>query len=384
MPGCRARQIHDPEFTREEIEEAARGVRLLAVAIELGRAAGLRRPYRSAPTRSASKSLLSPEEVRDVILQARELGARKISILTGEPTEDRSLSELRQFMSSHGLEAEISTGGGEIAGIARDASTRPLEPSPPSCDRSCMRHKFSCLVRWQGDVMPCAGLDIPIGNVREQTLHEIIKDSEVLEDLRDHIHTIKGPCASCEEADRCYGCRGAAYWMTGDYLASDPLCWRNAERQDEIARLPMAASEFIPQQLPMRVIDDLVRTGERSGEVSATVSDEMPFLREDGVVDEVAYFEIMAQSIAAVNGFKQLGRSASSLGGYLVGARNFEILGRARIGDKLNISVYKHTRLGNFGIVVGSVSRNDTVLARGEIKIWQDAAGVPEPAHPGE
>jgi MoaA/NifB/PqqE/SkfB family radical SAM enzyme len=46
-------------------------------------------------------------------------------------------------------------------------------------------------------------------------------------DLRNYRLTIKGPCRSCELAATCYGCRGAAYQLTGDYLASDPLCWRN-------------------------------------------------------------------------------------------------------------------------------------------------------------
>jgi radical SAM protein with 4Fe4S-binding SPASM domain len=236
-----------------------------------------------------------------------------------------------------------------------------------------MRHKFSCLVCSQGDVMPCVGVNIPIGNIRERKLYDIIKDSEILQDLTDHLHTIKGPCRSCEKADMCYGCRGAAYQLTGDYLASDPLCWRNANRQDEIARLPFAAAEIIPQKPPMRVIDALLAVGDRSGEVSATVSDEMPFVGEDGILAETTYLELMAQSIAAVNGFKQLGGSGSSLEGYLVGAQELEILGTARVGDKLNISVRKEARYNRFAIVKGTVSRDGELLARGEIKIWHDA-----------
>jgi radical SAM protein with 4Fe4S-binding SPASM domain len=247
-----------------------------------------------------------------------------------------------------------------------------------------MRHKFSCLLCPCGDVMPCVGLNMPIGNIRENTLSDIIEDSEVLEDLRDHIHTIKGPCASCSDAEVCYGCRGAAHRLTGDYLASDPLCWKNADRQDEIASLPFAADEVIPQKRPMRIIDDLVKTGDRSGEVSVTVSKEMPFVGDDGVIDESAYFEMMAQSIAAINGFKRLGRSQSALEGFLVGVQEFEILGPARVGDTLNIHVQKKTRFGKFGILKGTVSRNGVVLARGEIKTWEDAGDVSQTAGAGE
>jgi predicted hotdog family 3-hydroxylacyl-ACP dehydratase len=130
----------------------------------------------------------------------------------------------------------------------------------------------------------------------------------------------------------------------------------------------------------MRVVDTLLRIGERSGEVSVTISEEMPFVREDGMIDEVAYFEMMAQSIATLNAFRQLGQSESLFEGYLVGARSLEILGTARVGETLNVSVYKDARFGKFAIVKATVSRSDTVLARGEIKIWHDAASGGEDA----
>jgi radical SAM protein with 4Fe4S-binding SPASM domain len=499
MAGC-PRQIPNFEFTREEIEKAIEDERLLTMEIEFSRSCNFRCPYCYVPWRSSLKNELSQSEIRDVILQARDLGARKIVVLGGEPTIYPHLMEMVRFIGSHGLEVEMFTNGSritaelarqlfdervrvvlkmntfdedvqdvltgkkgsfkliqqafqnlkeagypseeaflavdtvicrqnvdeivgmwqwlrdqdiapyfeiitpqanakenqwldvdsgklheiftEIADLDRRRYGQTWDPQPPLLGNKCMRHKFSCLVCSQGDVMPCVGVNIPIGNIRERKLYDIIKDSEVLEDLTDHLHTIKGPCRSCEKADMCYGCRGAAYQLTGDYLASDPLCWRNANRQDEIARLPFAAAEIIPQKPPMRVIDALLAVGDRSGEVSVTVSDEMPFVGEDGILVETAYLEMMAQSIAAVNGFKQLGGSGSSLEGYLVGAQKLEILGTARAGEELKISVRKEARYSRFAIVTGTVSREDQVLARGEIKIWheavksgQDAAG---------
>lgn len=492
MAGC-PRQIPNFEFTREEIEKAIEDERLLTMEIEFSRGCNFRCPYCYVPWRSSLKNELSPSEIRDVILQARDLGARKIVVLGGEPTIYPHLLEMVRFIGSHGLEVEMFTNGSritaelarelfeervrvvlkmntfdedvqdmltgkkgsfklihqafqnlkeagypseeaflavdtiicrqnadeivsmwkwlrdqdiapyfeiitpqgnakqnqwldvdpgrlreiffEVAELDRKQYGQTWDPQPPLLGNKCMRHKFSCLVCSQGDVMPCVGVNIPIGNIRERKLHDIIKDSEILEDLTDHLHTIKGPCRSCEKADMCYGCRGAAYQLTGDYLASDPLCWRNADRQDEIARLPFPAAEIIPQKPPMRVIDALLAVGDRWGEVSATVSDGMPFVGEDGVLVETTYLEMMAQSIAAVNGFKQLGGSGSSLQGYLVGAQGLEILGPARVGDKLKISVNKEARYGRFGIVKGTVSRGDQVLARGEIKIWREAVG---------
>ena len=55
----------------------------------------------------------------------------------------------------------------------------------------------------------------------------------------------------------------------------------------------------------------------------------------------------------------------------MLGTRNLEILGEARIGDQLSIEVFKSARLGEFGIVEGCVRRQADVLARGEIKVLQ-------------
>jgi radical SAM protein with 4Fe4S-binding SPASM domain len=101
------------------------------------------------------------------------------------------------------------------------------EIQPPLVGGQCMRHQYSCVVTARGDVMPCVGVAIPLGNIRERPLAEILAGSQVLKDLKNYRETIKGGCRTCDRADVCYGCRGAAFQLTRDYLASDPLCWRN-------------------------------------------------------------------------------------------------------------------------------------------------------------
>lgn len=114
-----------------------------------------------------------------------------------------------------------------IADLDRRLFGQHWEIQPPLVGNKCMRHQFSCLVSARGEVRPCVGITLPLGNIRQQPLADILSTSQVLKDLKNHRHTIKGPCRTCERAEECYGCRGAAYQMTGDYLASDPLCWRN-------------------------------------------------------------------------------------------------------------------------------------------------------------
>jgi radical SAM protein with 4Fe4S-binding SPASM domain len=254
-------------------------------------------------------------------------------------------------------------------------------PQPPLVGGRCLRHQFSCLVTAAGDVFPCVGVTIPLGNVRERRLAEIIRDSEVLQDLRNYRQTVKGPCRECERAAECYGCRGTAYQLTGDYLASDPSCWRNRERQQAIERFPIPIDGMLPQRAPMRVVDRLLRVGERTAEVEWVVDARSPFVRPDGAVDPSVYLELMAQSIAALNGFRENGRGGREPRGLLLGARGIQVNGCARVGDRLVVHVNKYARYGGFGLVRSRVVRDGEVLASGEVKVWHQGDEA-DPAAP--
>lgn len=74
-----------------------------------------------------------------------------------------------------------------------------------------------------GDVYPSGLLPIKVGNVREQPLAEIYRDSPVMQELRNP-DLYKGKCGQCEFRHVCGGSRSRAYAMTGDYLESEPFC----------------------------------------------------------------------------------------------------------------------------------------------------------------
>ncbi|MGJ7919559.1 TIGR04053 family radical SAM/SPASM domain-containing protein [Neobacillus sp. LXY-4] len=74
-----------------------------------------------------------------------------------------------------------------------------------------------------GDVYPSGLLPIKVGNVREQPLGEIYRESPVMKALRDP-DQYKGKCGQCEFRHVCGGSRSRAYAMTGDYLESEPFC----------------------------------------------------------------------------------------------------------------------------------------------------------------
>lgn len=76
-----------------------------------------------------------------------------------------------------------------------------------------------------GDVLPCRRMPIIIGNLKKESLYKIWYGSKVLWDIRRKSN-LKGKCGNCSDNEKCGGCRAIAYATTGDYLESDPYCWK--------------------------------------------------------------------------------------------------------------------------------------------------------------
>lgn len=114
-----------------------------------------------------------------------------------------------------------------LAAIDATEFGRQWPVHPPLVGSLCARHEYSCTVTADGDVHPCPGVAVSIGNIRDNSLEDIISSSPVIRKLRNIRDEIKGRCRTCGLNYRCYGCRGHAYNVTGDYLAEDPVCWLN-------------------------------------------------------------------------------------------------------------------------------------------------------------
>lgn len=482
--GCYDRLVV-PKFSGEDIADTVKRERLLTMEIEFNSECNFNCIYCYVEHKTAPGDELSPEEFRDVISQARDMGVRTMVVLGGEPMLYPYLMEMIRYMRGLDLEVELFTNGAHMTesmaralfehevtvvlkmntfqeelqdmlagrpgaykqiqaslanlkgagypgperrlGIStiicnqnydelaklwkwiREQEITPYfemitpqggakvekslyikpsrmqelfqqlsvidkaygydwDPKPPLVGMGCLRHQYSCVLSPNGDICPCVGVNIPVGNVREKTLKEIIKGSEVIKNLRNYKKNIKGPCRECEELDECYGCRGAAYQLTGDYLASDPLCWKNRDRLDGIRDLPVKAEELIPHRSPMRLVDRLLEFKEHTT-VEVQVTEEMIFLGKDGHIDDVAYLEMIGQAAAVHDGFKNMGNGATTKG-FLIGAKNLKVYGTASVGETLMVSVRKIAEYGEMAAVQGEIYKNATMLASGEIKVW--------------
>jgi len=122
--------------------------------------------------------------------------------------------------------AEIKDLFSRLEIIDRERFDMKWTSKPTIAAFSCKRHLYSCLINSQGNVQPCTGVDMHVGNIRRTPLEDILESSPVVANLRNIYAKIEGNCKTCEHNYECYGCRGNAYQITGNYLASDPTCWR--------------------------------------------------------------------------------------------------------------------------------------------------------------
>ena len=85
-----------------------------------------------------------------------------------------------------------------------------------------------------GEIFPSGFLPVSAGNVRNDSLVDVYRNSSLFRVLRDP-GAREGKCHQCEYTKICGGSRSRAYALTGNYLASDPRCVYQPQRTAELA-----------------------------------------------------------------------------------------------------------------------------------------------------
>jgi len=91
----------------------------------------------------------------------------------------------------------------------------------------CIIGKDGFAIMPDGDVYPCRRFPFKIGDLLQDEVRNIWKNSPVLNLLRKR-ENLKGRCKECKIND-CYGCRALAYSVKDDFLEEDFLCFLNCQ-----------------------------------------------------------------------------------------------------------------------------------------------------------
>ena len=90
---------------------------------------------------------------------------------------------------------------------------------------ACQAGSQLLVIMPNGDVYPCRRLPIRVGNVFEQSLETIYRESPLLAQLRE-VEWVPAGCEPCGYRRQCRGgLRCLAYAVTGDPFGRDPGCW---------------------------------------------------------------------------------------------------------------------------------------------------------------
>lgn len=112
----------------------------------------------------------------------------------------------------------------KLSGIDRDDYGCQWLAHPPIAPLGCDKWLYSVYVSSSLDVYPCAGVRLPLGNLRKTPLQEILGSDNVRR-MRNVRSLLGGRCTSCKLNTYCYGCRANAFEHCGHMYSEDPACW---------------------------------------------------------------------------------------------------------------------------------------------------------------
>jgi MoaA/NifB/PqqE/SkfB family radical SAM enzyme len=178
---------------------AGRMAEMVSLAAELGaQRLGFSRLVPVGRGLELAEAMLTPDEVRNLYAELLAVDIPGLEIVTGDPVA------AQMHAPSPARRGETPLGG-----CAAGVSGLTLLPD--------------------GTILPCRRLEIPLGNIRSDSLREVWATSEVLASLRDQ-SLYQGRCGACDRWSGCRGCRAIAWAWTrargGEgCLASDPQCF---------------------------------------------------------------------------------------------------------------------------------------------------------------
>lgn len=175
--------------------------------ISLASIVGVRRLgfSRLVPTgrgRQFIREMIETDKVKEIYDSLLNINVEGLDLVTGDPVA-----------SQRNLKSAANMGYTAFGGCAAGVAGLTFRPD--------------------GTINPCRRLNIPIGNVRTDSLREVWAGSEVLCRLRDKSQ-YTGRCGNCARWAGCRGCRAIAYAYSEsrgehDYLAEDPQCFIHGE-----------------------------------------------------------------------------------------------------------------------------------------------------------
>ncbi len=137
--------------------------------------------------------------------------------------------------------------------------------------------------------------------------------------------------------------------------------------------LPLKAEQLIPQRGKMKLIDQLVWVSAEEACAETDMSGKKMFLTPSRHVLPSAIIELAAQSTACFSGYiRLLEDEGSARSGYLVGLQDFVFDELPCCAEKLSFKLKQESSIGFYSLTSVIVFSNDTQIATGLLKTWEE------------
>jgi predicted hotdog family 3-hydroxylacyl-ACP dehydratase len=129
--------------------------------------------------------------------------------------------------------------------------------------------------------------------------------------------------------------------------------------------------QLIVHRPPMRLLDGIVQISELKAVAAVLIKRDNPFFEEPHGLPAYCGLEMMAQTIAAIDGYRQLSRGLAPKIGFLLGSRKYESqVDYFREGAGLRIAVTMVFTDGQMFSFDGRVLEHDAEIGRANLNVY--------------
>ncbi len=162
--------------------------------------------------RAEAEQMISPQQHEEVMHRLAEMGEQGgLDIKSTAAPFYRRVAIQRRRAAAEGAPVTFAGAGFRY----EDGLDRPVQGVNDG--------KGFVFISHVGEVYPSGFLPLSGGNVREQSLVDIYRHSDLFRSLRDP-DRLEGKCGACDYRVVCGGSRARAYGVTGNAFAADPAC----------------------------------------------------------------------------------------------------------------------------------------------------------------
>ncbi|NOX84345.1 MAG: hypothetical protein GXO86_00025 [Chlorobi bacterium] len=127
---------------------------------------------------------------------------------------------------------------------------------------------------------------------------------------------------------------------------------------------------MIPQAPPMVMVDGLLSSDEQST-TSRLVTDKNNIFCQNGYFHEPGLIENMAQTVALRGGYEAWKNGTEVKKGFIGSVKNFTVFQLPAENTTLHTTITVTSRLMNATMIRGQIFANDTLIAEGEMSIFE-------------